>query len=439
MSVGFVTLLLFGMMLVLLATGLPLAFALGSTALVVAYFLWGPGSMMIAVTAPYAQMIEFILVALPMFIFMGAVLERSGIADDLYNMMYKWLGALPGGLAMGTVLVCTLFAAMAGVTGAATVTMGLIALPSMLKRKYDKLIAVGCISAGGALGTLIPPSIPMILYGLYAAESIGGLFAGGIIPGLILSALFIVYIGIRCRLQSKLGPALAKEDRASWKEKMVAARAVILPIMLIIAVLGSIFSGIATPSEASAIGAGGSIACALVNRSLTWKNLMEAARRTLRFSCMVIWILLGASAFVSVFTAIGGPKLITEIANALPVSKWIILAGTQFSYLILGMFLDPVGILMITVPVYVPLIKSLGFDSLWFGVVFFVNMEMSYLTPPFGFNLFYMKGVVPKEITMGDIYRSVFPFVILQAIGLVLVILFPQLALWLPGILIPKR
>jgi len=436
MNIGLITVLLFGMILVVLATGLPLSFALAATGLVFAYFLWGPNSLLVAVTAPYSQAIEFILIAIPMFIFMAAVLERAGIAEDLYTMMHQWMGQLRGGLAMGTVLICTLFASMAGITGAATVTMGLIALPSMLKRRYKKGIAVGCISAGGALGVLIPPSNPMIVYGLVAGESIGRLFAGGMIPGLVLSLLFIIYIGIRCFFQRDLGPSIPKEEVVTWQDKVISLRAVALPIFLVLAVLGSIFSGIATPSEAASIGAAGSIICAAIYRRLNWQMLLEAARRTLRLSSMVMWILLGAAAFVSVYNAIGASDLITNIVKTLPVSKWVVLAIMQLSLFILGMFLDPNGIIMLTVPVYVPIIKALGFDPLWFGIVFFVNMEMSYLTPPFGFNLFYMKGVVPPEISMADIYRSVFPFVILQAVGLILVIIFPQLALWLPTLLI---
>lgn len=436
MNIGLITVLLFGTILVVLATGLPLSFALAAVGLVFAYFLWGPNSLLVAVTAPYSQAIEFILIAIPMFIFMAAVLERAGIAEDLYTMMHQWMGQLRGGLAMGTVLICTLFASMAGITGAATVTMGLIALPSMLKRRYKKGIAVGCISAGGALGVLIPPSNPMIVYGLVAGESIGRLFAGGMIPGLVLSLLFIIYIGIRCFFQRDLGPSIPKEEVVTWKDKVISLRAVALPIFLVLAVLGSIFSGIATPSEAASIGAAGSIICAAIYRRLNWQMLLEAARRTLRLSSMVMWILLGAAAFVSVYNAIGASDLITNIVKTLPVSKWVVLAIMQLSLFILGMFLDPNGIIMLTVPVYVPIIKALGFDPLWFGIVFFVNMEMSYLTPPFGFNLFYMKGVVPPEISMADIYRSVFPFVILQAVGLILVIIFPQLALWLPTLLI---
>lgn len=436
MNIGAMTAVLFGLMLVGLALGLPLAFVLGGIGAIATYFLWGPHALFAIIARAFGQMQSFMLVAIPLFIFMGIVLERSGLGDRLYTTMQRWLGPLKGGLAIGTVLICALIAAMTGISGAATVMMGVISLPAMLKRGYDPKLAVGCISAGGALGILIPPSVIMIIYGVMVEVSIGGLYAGGIFPGLLLAFLFIVYIGIRAAIQPKLAPALPPEERATWKEKFVSLRAVILPILLVIAVLGTIFGGFASPTEAAAVGAAGSLACAAIYRTLTWQLIKEACIETMKLSCMVMWIIIGASAFTGVYTAIGAPALAQQIIAGMEINRWLVLVVIQVTYFILGCFLDPTGILMITVPIYVPVIKALGFDPLWFGILFVMNMEMGFLTPPFGFNLFYMKAVAPKSISMADIYRSIVPFVALQGLGLALVMIFPQIAMWLPSLLI---
>lgn len=434
MSIELITLLLFGSMIVALAIGTPMAFALGAVGVLFTIFLWSPESLYIIASNSFRTLTNFIMVALPLFIFMGVMLGKSGIADGLYELMYLWMGKLKGGLAIGTVLICTLFAAMAGISGASTVTMGVVALPSMLKRGYDKEIAIGCISAGGALGVLIPPSVIMILYGLYAEVSVGRLFAGGVFPGLVLSALFCTYIGIRCIIQPNLGPPVPSEAGVNLRRKLIALKAVILPILLVIVVLGSIFTGIATPTEASAVGAFGSVLCAAIYRRLTRKNLVESCWQCLKLTCMCMWIQLGVGMFTSVYQGVGASDLISNFMTTLPVAPIVILIGIQLTFLVLGCFLDPVGIILICTPVFVPVIRTLGFDPVWFGVLFVVNMEMAYLTPPFGTNLFYMRGVCPPDITMVDIYRSIVPFVVLQALGLVLIVLFPQIVLWLPNL-----
>lgn len=337
---------------------------------------------------------------------------------------------------MGTVVICTVFAAMSGISGAAVVTMGLIALPAMLKRRYDSGIALGCIAAGGALGQLIPPSLLMILYGSITGISVGQLFMGGVFPGLMLSMLFIIYIGIRCFLKPDTGPPLPPEERAGWRPKLISLRAVVLPMLLVVGVLGSIYTGVATPTEAAGVGAFGAIICAIVYRRLSWQTLRKAAVSSLRLSAMVLWIATGAFCFSAVFGALGAAELVERVVVALPIGRYGILIAMQVIIIIMGMFLDPIAIVFIGVPVFVPIAQALGFDPLWFGIVFMVNLEMSFLTPPFGFNLFYLKGVAPEGLTMADIYRSVIPFVILQAIGLAIVIIFPQLALWLPSTMI---
>ena len=435
MSIEIVTIILFGSMILFLVLGLPVAFALGGLAAIFTVFLWSPDALSVIAINAWKGMSSFTMIAIPLFIFMANMLERSGIADDLYEMMYRWLGALKGGLAAGTVLICTLFAAMVGTSGAATVTMGLIALPSMLKRGYNKDIALGSISAGGALGLLIPPSIIMIVLGLLGYLSVGKLFAGGILPGLLYSSLFISYILIRSFFQSDLAPALPPELRVSWREKLVSLRAVILPLLLVVGVLGSIFLGMATPSEAAGVGAFGSVVCAAIYRKLSWQNLKEASYATLRLSGMVLWIYFGATAFAIIYTALGASEFLEGILMGLPGGRWGVLIGMLVTFLILGCLMDAFGIMAITIPLYFPIIRALGFDPLWFGIIFCLTIEIAHLTPPFGFNLFYMKGVVPNDITMGDIYRSIVPFVGLQLIGLILVMIFPQIATWLPELI----
>lgn len=436
MSIEIITVLLFGALILLLALGLPLAFVLGGVGVVGSYLLWGDRGLYLITTQAYASMGKFTLLAIPLFIFMAMILERAGVADDLYTLMHRWMGPLPGGLAIGTVIICTIFAAMSGISGAATVSMGIIALPAMLSRGYDKTIAMGCISGGGALGILIPPSVPMILYATLTGVSIGGLFAGGIMPGLLLAALFILYIGVRCHFQPNLGPPLPVEDRVSWREKFISLRAVLLPIMIIIMVLGSIYAGVCTATEASALGCVGAIISAVVYRKLNWTLIKESCFRTAALTALIIWILIGAYGFTAVYTGTGAHVLMEHIMMSIPGGRWAILITMQIIFFILGCILDPVGIIMICTPVFVPVITALGFDPLWFGVLFIMNMEMGYLTPPFGFNLFYMKAIVPKGITMTDIYRSIVPFVILQGIGLIIVIIFPEIALWLPKLMV---
>ena len=441
MSIELLTLILFLCLLVMLVSGLPVAFCVGGIGIVFAAFLWGPQSLVMIALRSRQISETFLLIAIPMFIFMGVILERSGIADDLYEAFYRWMGPTKGGLAIGTVLICTLFAAMVGLTGPATVTMGLVALPSMLKRGYAKDISIGCIMAGGALGFLIPPSVTAIMYALIAEQSVGKLFAGGIIPGILLATLFIIYIVVRSAIQPHLCPALPPEERASWREKFTSLRILVLPLALILAVLGSLFMGVATASEASAIGAAGSIVCAIIMRRLNWRVITEAADRTLRLTGMVMWIVYGSLCFSTVYSGLGAVELIENLIATFNLNPWGVLILMQISYFFLGFILDDTAIIFICLPLYVPIAAGLGFDLIWFGILFIVNLQMAFLTPPVGYNLFYMKGVVPlvaPDITLGDIYRSAWPFVILQGVGLAAVIMFPQLALWLPRIMFAK-
>jgi tripartite ATP-independent transporter DctM subunit len=436
MDIWLVTVLLFGALLLCLLLGLPLAFSFGGVAVLFTVILWGPKALSIIALTAYQDATNYILLAVPLFVFMANILEHSGIAEDLYDMMYKWMGRLSGGLAIGTIVICAIFAAMSGISGVATITMGLIALPSMMKRGYSKFLAVGCISAGGTLGILIPPSVIMILYAFLTEESVGQLFIAGIFPGILISVLFILYIGVRCVISKDLGPPI--EERVPLREKLASLKAVILPMLLIALVLGVIYTGVCTPTEASAVGAVGALACALIHRKLTWAVLTRSFERTLLLTCMVMWILIGATCFTQLYTSLGAPDMLNRMISGMQVSKWIILAFMMSVFFILGMFMDPAGIIMICTPVFIPVIKLLGFDTIWFGILFTINMEMGYITPPFGFNLFYMRAIVPKGISMADIYRSIIPFVLIMIVGLIIVILFPSLATWLPSQMIRR-
>jgi tripartite ATP-independent transporter DctM subunit len=427
---------MFAAVIVLFVLRTPVAFTLGSVGIVSLYLINGPRFLQMLPPSITESMTSIILLAIPMFIFIGCLLEKSGIADEIFEMIYRWLGPVPGGLAIGTVLICVIFAAMVGIVGAATVTMGLIALPAMLKRNYKTSLAIGCISGGGALGFLIPPSVTMIVYASLSNLSIGKMFLAGIIPGFLLASLFIAYILIRSLINPELAPPIPVEERATWKEKWSSLKNLTMPFLLIFSIMGTIFSGAATPTEAAAVGA--VVAMGIVFfRKRSFKKAMEvvfnASESAAFLTSMVLWIIIGCLAFSAVVNTLGLPLLLKELIDSIGMNRWSVLIAMMFSFFLLGMVMDDLPIIMITVPIYVPLITLLGFDPLWFGILFIVNMQMAYLTPPFGFVLFYMKGVVPPGITMGDIYRSVWPFIGLQAVCLILIMVFPQLVMWLPS------
>jgi len=437
MSIGLLTLALVLAILFFFVLGLPVAFTLSGVAMIFALFVWGPSAFSTVVHACWGSMMNFVIVAIPLFILLGNILQHSGVADLAYDMIHKWMGPVKGGLAMGTVLICTAIAAMVGVVGAGVVTMGVIALPAMMVRKYDRRLAMGSVMAGGALGALIPPSIPMILFAHITALSVGKMFAGGIIPGLILATLYITYIGVRCLRNPKMGPAVPPEERVNWREKFVALRGSILPVILIVGVLGSIFSGAATPTEAAAVGVGGALICAAVNRKLDWPMIRLACYDTIRLSGMVMWILVGAAVFTRFYMGMGAAGLVKEMVMASVLSPWAVLIMIQLSLMALGMIMDDYAVVLIAAPIYTPIIVALGFNPLWFGILFLVNLQIAYLTPPYGFALFYMKGVVSgQNIPMTEVWRAILPFIPLQIVGLALVMIFPQLALWLPGIIL---
>lgn len=437
MSIEIITILLFGSLLIFLFLGFPIAFVMGGIALIFAFWQMGSGAPYLIVTTALSGWTDFVLIAIPLFVLLGNFLERSDIAGELYNMLYQWLGRLRGGLAMATIVICAIFAAICGVSAAAVMTLGVVSLPSMLKKGYNKHLAVGSVAGGATLGILIPPSVIMILYGMLAEESVGKLFIGGIIPGIMLSIIFIVYIGIKCYLQPDLGPAVPVEEILPLKEKLKLTINLVWPLSLIVLMLGIIFTGVCTPTEAAAIGASGCFLILFLKKKFTWPILRDSFLRTLRFSAMIMWIVLGAKMFSHIYAASGASEFISGLFSGLVLNRLLLVGVTQLVLIIMGMFLDPLGMIVITLPVFLPLVTAAGFSTVWFGILYTISIEIGYLTPPFGFNLFYMKSVAePLGISMLDIYKAVFPFIFLHMIGLILVIAFPEIVLWLPSTMI---
>ena len=445
-SIGWLTVIMFGTLIILLMAGLPLAFVTGGLGIVFLYLISDQAALHITPSRIFPLMTNYQLSAIPLFIFMAAVLEKAGLIDELFDVAYKWLGALKGGLGIATVAASTLLAAMVGVIGAAVVTMGLIALPAMLARNYDPKIALGSVMAGGTLGILIPPSILAIIYGVVAQQSVGELYIGAVVPGLLLAGLYALYIWIRATLKPGTAPSLPIEDRVSMSEKIRLLRNMIAPIALVVIVLGVIFTGLATPVEAAGIGTLGAMVVAALHGRLTWPNLHTAAMTTLKATSMVMWIIFGATIFVGFYIRTGGQEFVIEMIQGTGLGPYGILMIMMILLILLGMFLDWVGILLLAVPIFIPIIESMTFDgvfglpgvppgdlALWFGVVYLVNMQMSFLSPPFGYALFYIRGVAPAWITMGTIFRAALPFLALQALALILVIVFPSLVTWLPN------
>lgn len=436
MSPELLTILMFGSFFLLLALGVPLAWTTSSLGLLFTLFLWGPGSFHLIVFRIWDVMGGFSLIAIPLFVFMGNMLQHSGIAEELFSAIHAWLGRIRGGLAAATVVLCTVLAAMIGTVGADVTITGLIALPFMLKRGYDKHLALGTIVAGGALGVLIPPSIMFIIYGVTVGESIGKLFMGGVGPGLLFGGLYIFYILIKCYLNPKAGPPATPDERVSMSKRLAMLKSLILPILLIMGVIGSIFGGVATPGEAAGVGALGAMVCAAVRRQLTWNNLKLSLFGTMMTVGVILWIVFGAMTFIATYSLAGGSEFVKNTLVALPLGKWGILILIQLILLLMGMVLEIIGITVLLAPIFVPVIKALGFDPLWFGVLFNLNLQIAYLSPPFGYSMFYLKAVAPPDVTMTDLYRSVLPFMALQVIGLILCMVFPQIILWLPNLMI---
>ncbi len=430
-------LVMFGTLFITLFLGHPLAFSLGILALVFGIIGWG-GSvdvvMGLLANRAYGVMDEYVLVAVPLFIFMAQVLDSSGIAERLFDSMHILMGPVRGGLAIAVILACTVFAATAGVVGATEVSVGLLAIPALMSKKYNIPMIAGSICAGGTLGILIPPSIMLVVYGSLAAVSVGHLYAAAFGPGFLLSGLYIAYIVVVCLIKPDYGPPLPKEERIysiGYKAKIFVT-SLVPAIVLIIVVLGSIVFGVATPTEAAGMGCAGAVLLALVYGKLTWKAIYNASWSTFLTTSMIMTLFLGGNAFQAIFMGLGGGEVVTKLLLGFdigPMGVLFIMMGIVF---FLGMFLDWLGILLIIIPIFVPTAMELGFNQIWFATLICINLQMAFLTPPFGYSLFYLRGIAPPEMTIIHIYKGVVPFIILQWTALILCIVFPKIILWLP-------
>jgi tripartite ATP-independent transporter DctM subunit len=434
MSYELIALLMFATMMLMLMTGQRVFGAIGFVGAFAALLLWGDGGSVMAFSAAIKLMKWYPLLTLPMFIYMGYIMSESRIADDLYEMFHVWMGPVHGGLAIGTIGLMVVISAMNGLSVAGMAIGATIALPELLRRGYDKVMVTGVIQAGSSLGILVPPSVVLVLYGMIARQPVGQLWLAGAIPGLMMAGLFVVYIAARCRLQPNLGPPLSKEERnVTWGERFRLLRAGILPLVIFFSMTGLFVMGITSLVESSAVGATTATFAALVKGRLNRKVMEATLRKTLEVTCMFMWIILAALCFGAVFDGLGAVKAIEGFFVAeLGLGPWEILILMQLSYIVMGMFLDDTAMLVIVAPLYIPLVGELGFDLIWYGVLYTITCQIAYMTPPFGYNLFLMRAMAPPEITLGDIYRSIIPFVLVMTLGLALIMAFPQLALWLP-------
>jgi tripartite ATP-independent transporter DctM subunit len=435
-SYELIALLMFASMMLLLLTGQRVFAAIGFVAAAFALALWGEGASEMPFNASIQLLNWYPLLTLPLFIYMGYMLSESGIADDLYRMFHVWAGPVRGGLAIGTIGLMVIIAAMNGLSVAGMAIGASIALPELLRRGYDKIMVTGVIQAGSSLGILIPPSVVLILYGMIARQPIGQLWLAGVFPGLLLAGLFVAYIAIRCWIQPSLGPPLPLAERqVGWAEKIRLLGAGILPLLIFFLMTGLFLMGWTSLVESAAVGAGAATLAAVLRRRLTFQVLEDTVRKTLSISCMFMWIILAALCFGAVFDGLGAVNAIRFLfLDQWGLSPWEIIILMQLSYLVMGTFLDDTAMLVIVAPLYIPLVVSLGFDPVWYGVLYTISCQIAYMTPPFGYNLFLMRAMAPPEITLADIYISIIPFVLVMMLGLAIIMVFPQIALWLPGL-----
>ena len=428
-------LLMFSSMMLMLFTGQRMFGAIGAVAAVAAITLWGVGGSDIPFSSAIKLMKWYPLLTLPMFIFMGYVLSESKIADDLYKMFHVWMGPINGGLAIGTIGLMVLVSAMNGLSVAGMAIGATIALPELLKRGYDKKMVTGVVQAGSSLGILVPPSVVLVLYAMIARQPVGQLWLAGVIPGLIMAAMFVIYIAVRCKINPSLGPALPVEERnVSTREKLRLLSAGMLPLGIFAAMMVPFVNGWTSLVEASAIGAMAAFLAAVLKGRMSYKVLEATVRQTLAISCMFMWIILAALAFGAVFDGLGAVKAIDYLfTQQMGLNPWVILIMMQLSFLIMGTFLDDTAMLVIVAPLFVPLVAALGFNLIWYGVLYTITTQIAYMTPPFGYNLFLMRAMAPPEITMRDIYQSILPFVLIMVLALGMMMAFPEIVLWLPN------
>lgn len=436
MSYDMIAALMFGSMLMLLVTGQRMFGIIGFVAVVAALALWGDrGGYDLAFAQTLKLMNWFPLLTLPMFIFMGYVLSESRLADDLYRMFHVWFGPVPGGLAIGTILLMVLISAMNGLSVAGMAIGATIALPELLRRGYNKIMVTGVIQAGSSLGILVPPSVVLVLYAMIARQPVGKLWLAGVLPGLLMAAMFIAYIWIRCRMNPALGPVLPEAERAqvTRAEKLRLLGAGVLPLCIFLVMMVPFVTGYTRLVESSVIGALAAFVAAVIKGRMSWRVLETVTRQTLMITCMFMWIILAALAFGAVFDGLRAVEALRALFLAdMGLSPWTILILMQLSYLIMGTFLDDTAMLVIVAPLYVPLVGALGFDLIWYGVLYTITCQIAYMTPPFGYNLFLMRAMAPPEVSLRDIYVSIFPFVGVMILALAVVMIFPGIALWLP-------
>jgi len=436
MSYEAIAVLMFATFMLLLLTGQRVFGAIGFVAAVFALALWGEG----AIEMPFASTITLLnwypMLTLPMFIYMGYMLSESGIASDLYRMFHVWTGPMRGGLAVGTILLMVAISAMNGLSVAGMAIGATIALPELLKRGYDKIMVTGVIQAGSSLGIMLPPSVVLVLYGMIARQPVGQLWLAGVGPGLLLATLFTLYIVVRCHFQPHLGPPLPAEERRqiSWGEKIRLLRAGILPLFIIFSMTGLFVMGVTSMVESSAVGALAATLVAAFKGRITRQVMEDTLRKSLAVSAMFMWVILAALAFGAVFDGLGAVKAIEVLfLEKWGLEPWQVLVLMQLTYIVMGTFLDDTAMLIIVAPLYVPLVIALGFNPIWYGILYTITCQIAYITPPFGYNLFLMRAMAPAEVTLIDIYKSIIPFVLIMVVGLAMVIIFPEIALWLPN------
>jgi len=437
MSHELIAILIFTSMMLMLLTGQRVFGAIGGVATLFALMLWGKGAAEMPFNAAFGLLNWYVLLTLPLFVYMGYMFSESGIASDLYRMFHVWMGPISGGLAIGTMGLMVAISAMNGLSVAGMAIGASLAMPEMLKRKYDKVMVTGVIQAGSSLGIMVPPSVVLVLYGMIARQSIGQLWMAGVFPGFMLAGLFIAYIYIRCRIQPHLGRSLTLEERRqiTWGERFRLLRSGIIPIVIIFSMTGLFLLGITSLVQCSAVGAAATTFAALVKGRLSRRVLDETLKNTLSVSCMFMWVILAALCFGAVFDGLGAVHAIKSLfIERWGLGPWGVLIMMQLSYLLMGTFLDDTAMLIIVAPLYVPLVISLGFNPIWYGVLYTITCQIAYMTPPFGYNLFLMKAMAPPEVSLADIYRSIIPFVLVMILGLTIVIVFPQIALWLPNL-----
>ena len=436
MSSELITLFMFTSMMVLLMTGQRVFGVIGFVGSAAALALWGTGSAELPFNASFQVLNWYPLITVPMFVFMGFMFSESGMANNLYRMFHVWFGNLRGGLALGTIGLMVLIACMNGLSVAGMAIGATVALPALLKHGYNKVMVTGVIQAGSSLGILIPPSVVLVLYAMIARQPVLQLWLAGVFPGLLMAALFTLYIYIRCRINPDLGPAMPKEERdaITREEKFRLLGAGVLPLMVFVIMMGLFLSGTTSLVESAAVGALLSLLSVILTGRFSWHMFELSTRNTLSISCMFLWIILAALCFGAVYDGLGAVRAIkTLLLDTLDAGPWTILILMLLSFIVMGMFLDDTAMLVIVAPLYIPLVKQLGFDPIWFGILYTITCQIAYITPPFGYNLFLMKAMAPPEITLGDIYRSIVPFVGLMILTIIILMVFPEIALWLPN------